>query len=152
MRHQWFQKDQLKTQLEDLKFENANDISKIRYIKGLQIIKILYEKVLGLDHHFASVRTFSEISKMANPNQYPEFEKVKNLVKEKKDKKQGYDLTAILGTNTIVSVINTFSNMMVSNLSKEEKEKELANIECILDFTRINLFKLIMNLEKLKMK
>jgi hypothetical protein len=118
----------------------------------LQIIKILYEKVLGLDHHFASVRTFSEISKMANPNQYPEFEKVKNLVKEKKDKKQGYDLTAILGTNTIVSVINTFSNMMVSNLSKEEKEKELANIECILDFTRINLFKLIMNLEKLKMK
>jgi hypothetical protein len=129
------QKDQLKTQLEDLKFENANDISKIRYIKGLQIIKILYEKVLGLDHHFASVRTFSEISKMANPNQYPEFEKVKNLVKEKKDKKQGYDLTAILGTNTIVSVINTFSNMMVSNLSKEEKEKELANIECILDFT-----------------
>ena len=25
--------------------------------------------------------------------------------------------------------------MMVSNLSKEEKEKELANVECILDFT-----------------
>ena len=40
---------------------------------------------MSLDHHFASVRTFSEISKMANPNQYPEFEKVKNLVKEKKD-------------------------------------------------------------------
>lgn len=129
------QKDLLKDQLEQLKFDNVSDISKIRYIKGLQIIKILYEKVLSLDHHFASVRTFSEISKMANPNQYPEFEKVKNLVKEKKDKKQGYDLTSILGTNTLVSVINTFSNMMVSNLSKEEKEKELAKIECILDFT-----------------
>ena len=129
------QKDQLKDKLEQLKFDNVTDISKIRYIKGLQVIKILYEKVLSLDHHFASVRTFSEISKMANPNQYPEFEKVKNLVKERKDKKQGYDLTSILGTNTLVSVINTFSNMMVSNLSKEEKEKELANVECILDFT-----------------
>lgn len=129
------QKDALKDNLAKLKFDNAADISKIRYIKGLQIIKILYEKVLSLDHHFASVRTFSEISKMANPNQYPEFEKVKNLVKEKKDKKQGYDLTSILGTNTLISVINTFSNMMVSNLSKEEKEKELATIECILDFT-----------------
>jgi len=129
------QKDQLKDKLEQIKFDNVTDISKIRYIKGLQVIKILYEKVLSLDHHFASVRTFSEISKMANPNQYPEFEKVKNLVKERKDKKQGYDLTSILGTNTLVSVINTFSNMMVSNLSKEEKEKELANVECILDFT-----------------
>ena len=128
-------KDQLKTVLERLKFEAETDISKIRYLKGLQIIKILYEKVLGLDHHFASVRTFSEISKMANPNQYPEFEKLKNLVKDKKDKKQGFDLTSILGTNTLVSVISTFSNMMVSGLSKEEKEKELANIECILDFT-----------------
>jgi hypothetical protein len=129
------QKDVLKDEIEQLKLENASDISKIRYIKGLQIIRILYEKVLGLDHHFASVRTFSEISKMANPNQYPEFEKIKNLVKERKDKKQGFDLTSILGSNTLISVINTFSNMMVSNLSKEEKEKELANVECILDFT-----------------
>lgn len=129
------QKDELNENLKKLELENASDISKIRYIKGLQIIKILYEKVLGLDHHFASVRTFSEISKMANPNQYPEFEKIKELVKAKREKKQGVDLTSVLGTNTLVSVINTFSNMMVSGLSKEEKEAELAKIECILDFT-----------------
>ncbi len=128
-------KDQLKDSCTRIQLENASDISKIRYIKGVQIIKILYEKVLSLDHHFASVRTFSEISKMANPNQYPEFEKVKNLIKDKRDKKQRFDLTSILGTNTLVSVINTFSNMMISGLSKEEKETELAKIECILDFT-----------------
>ncbi len=129
------EKDQLKDILEKTNLETETNISKIRYLKGLQIIKILYEKILNLDHHFASVRTFSEISKMSNPNQYPEFEKIKNLVKDIKDKKQGFDLTSILGTNTLVSVISTFSNMMVSGLSKEEKEKELANIECILDFT-----------------
>ena len=128
-------KDQLQTELKNLEVKNISDISKIRYIKGLQIIKILYEKVLGLDHHFASVRTFSEISKIANPNQYPEYSKVVEIIKAKRDKKNSVDLTAILGSNTIVSVVNTFSNLLISNLSKEEKDIELKKIECILDFT-----------------
>lgn len=128
-------KDILKEKIAALKVSNANDISKIRYLKGLQIIRLLYEKVLSLDHHFASVRTFAEINKIANPNQYPEFEKLKTLVNTKKDKKQGFDLTSILGTNPLVSVISTFSNMVVSGLTKEEKESELNDISCILDFT-----------------
>ena len=129
------QKDQIQDQIKQLQKSNANDISKIRYLKGLQIIKILYEKVLSLDHHFASVRTFNEISKIANPNQYPEYSKLKELVAAKKDKKSGFELTTLLGTNPIASVVQTFGNMMTSSLSKEEKEKELAKVECILDFT-----------------
>lgn len=129
------QKDILKTRLQSLKQSNAKDITKVRYIKGLEIIRLLYEKVLSLDHHFASVATFSEINKIANPNQYPEYDRLKSLVKSKRHKKEGFDLTNVLGTNTLVSVINTFSNMMVSDLSKEEKEEELQNIDCILDFT-----------------
>jgi hypothetical protein len=129
------QKDFLKTEIENLNLETNADISKVRYIKGIQIMKILYEKVLSLDHHFASVRTFSEINKISNPNQYPEFEKVKELVNKKKDKKASLDLTAILGANPLISVINTFSNLVVSGLSKEEKDAELHKIDCILDFT-----------------
>lgn len=129
------EKDQINSEIKQLINDNSTDISKIRYIKGLQIIKILYEKVLSLDHHFASIRTFNEINKISNPNQYPEFEKLKSLVSSKKDKKTGLDLTSILGTNTIVSVVQTFTNMLNSSLTKEEKEKELGNIECILDFT-----------------
>ncbi len=129
------EKDQINLEIKQLIKDNTSDISKIRYIKGLQIIKILYEKVLSLDHHFASIRTFNEINKISNPNQYPEFEKLKNLVTSKKDKKTGFDLTSVLGTNTIVSVIQTFTNMLNSSLTKDEKEKELGNIECILDFT-----------------
>lgn len=128
-------KDEIKNKMQIELEDAASDISKIRYIKGLQIMKILYEKVLGLDHHFASVRTFSEISKIANPNQYPEFEKVKDLVKNKKDKKFDFDLTSILGANPLAACISTFSNMLVSNLSKEEKEGELAKVDCIIDFT-----------------
>ncbi|NBL65072.1 hypothetical protein GV828_07655 [Flavobacterium sp. NST-5] len=129
------EKDKLRESIQKLKTDNASDISRIRYLKGLQIIRILYEKVLSLDHHFASVRTFSEINKIANPNQYPEFTKVKEMLQNKRDKKLGFDLTSILGTNTLVSVVNTFSNMLVSGLTKEEKEAELKNIECIIDFT-----------------
>jgi hypothetical protein len=128
-------KDLVKSEIENLKTDVNTDISKIRYIKGMQIMKILYEKVLSLDHHFASVRTFSEVNKISNPNQYPEFEKVKELVKKKKDKKAGFDLTSILGTNPYISIVSTFANLLVSGLSKEEKDVELQKIDCILDFT-----------------
>lgn len=129
------EKDRINTEIKKLINETSGEISKIRYLKGLQIIKILYEKVLSLDHHFASVRTLNEINKISNPNQYPEYEKLKELVSAKKDKKNGIDLTSILGTNTVVSLVQTFTNMLGSSLTKEEKEKELANVECILDFT-----------------
>jgi hypothetical protein len=129
------EKDQIKSEIKQLMVETTGEISKVRYLKGLQIIKILYEKVLSLDHHFASVRTLSEINKISNPNQYPEYEKLKEIVSAKKDKKTGLDLTSILGTNTVVSLVQTFTNMMGSSLTKEEKEKELSNVECILDFT-----------------
>jgi hypothetical protein len=129
------EKDKITTELTILQNENENEISKIRYLKGLQIIKILYEKVLSLDHHFASVRTLNEINKISNPNQYPEYTKLKEIVSGKKDKKTGFDLTSILGTNTIVSVVQTFTNMLGSSMTAGEKEKEIGNVECILDFT-----------------
>lgn len=129
------QKDIIKTEISALINDTNGEISKIRYIKGLQIIKILYEKILSLDHHFASVATLNEINKISNPNQYPEYEKLKDLVNTKKDKKNNFNLTSVLGTNTLVSVVQTFTNMIGSTLSKEEKEKELANVDCILDFT-----------------
>ena len=129
------EKDLIKREIAVLQTEVTSEISKIRYLKGLQIIKILYEKVLSLDHHFASVRTLNEINKMSNLNQYPEYEKLKELVSAKKDKKTGFDLTSVLGTNTIVSLVQTFTSMTNSSMSKDEKEKELGNVACILDFT-----------------
>lgn len=128
-------KDHIRDEIVKLSNDNSADVSRIRYIKGLQIIKILYEKILSLDHHFASVRTLSEINKISNPNQYPEYSKLKDVLAARKDKKSSLDLTALLGTNTIVSIVQTLTNMVGSSLTKEEKDKELASIECILDFT-----------------
>jgi len=128
-------KDRLVSDLKKLQNENNSDISKVRYLKGLQVIRILYEKVLSLEHHFASVRTMNEINKMSNPNQYPEYDKLKEILKSKRDKKFAVDLTSMLGTNTLISVVQTFTNMIGSTLTKDEKESEIKNVECILDFT-----------------
>ncbi len=112
-----------------------DDLSKIRYIKGVSVIKSLYEKVLALDHHFASVYTFSEINKISNPNHYPEFDKLKDHLKSKKSKSFSFNLSGILGENVYTSVMQTFLNLFTSDISGSNKEEELSKVECILDFT-----------------
>jgi low affinity Fe/Cu permease len=122
---------------EEFKKEQNNsgiEISKLRYVKGLQIIKLLYDKILSLDHHFSTVKTFSEISKIANPNNYPEFGKVKDILKSQKEKKS-FDISGLLNGNIIATAIQTFQSLLTSSLNKSEKEDELKKIECILDFS-----------------
>ena len=80
-------KNQLQERLEFTKLSEVSDLSKIRYLKGLQIIKLLYEKMLSLDHHFASVATFNEINNLSNPNHYPSFVKHKQTIKNNASKK-----------------------------------------------------------------
>lgn len=114
----------------------ASEISKVRYLKGLQIIKILYEKTLSLDHHFSSVATFNEINNISNPNNYPEFVKLKDEISSTKEKKTGFNLSSILGeniyTSVVYSIVSLFTN---SNTSQTQKEENIKDVECILDFT-----------------
>ena len=130
------EKDQLQDALETNKLAEASDISKIRYLKGLQIIKILYEKTLTLDHHYASVATFNEINNLSNPNNYPEFVKMKDEMTSQKDKKSGFQLSSILGSNIYTSVIHSMVTLFNHpSADKQEKEESLKEVECILDFT-----------------
>ncbi len=129
------QKDALQQQLNELADSERSNIQKIRYIKGLSIIKLLYEKVLSLDHHFSSLVTFNEINKISNPNNYPKFEKVKELIKEKTDKKNRLKLTNLLGQNMYTATIDMFIGLFSADAKPEEKQAELENIQCILDFT-----------------
>ncbi len=126
--------------LEDIQEKSKNsyisDISKIRYLKGLQIIKILYEKTLSLDHHFSSVATLNEINRISNPNNYSEFQEVKTTLVEKRDKKSGFNISSLLGNNIYTSVIHSFVSLFTDDKTEiSEKEANLKDIECILDFT-----------------
>jgi hypothetical protein len=130
------EKDVLKEKLKQNKISEGNDISKIRYLKGLQIIKILYGKTLALDHHFATVSTLNEINKIANPNNYQEFSNIKEFIANKNEKKQGFDLSEILGSNIYTSIIHSFVSLFNNtSATKQEKDSSIKNIECILDFT-----------------
>jgi hypothetical protein len=128
-------KDSLMDALARLQFSEASDISKVRYRKGIQIIKILYEKVLSLDHHFAAVRTFNEISNLSNPNHYTEFQKVKEMLNTQTDKKKGFELTEILDKNIYTSIVSSLFKIFTSNKDRSEKTADLKNVECVIDFT-----------------
>lgn len=129
-------KEYLKDQISLNMISQASDISKVRYLKGLEIIKILYEKVLSLDHHFASVATFNEINNLSNPNHYPEFVKLKDVISNKENKKKGFSLSGILGDNIYTSILHSFVSLFNNeSASKQEKEQNLKEVECILDFT-----------------
>jgi len=129
-------KDSLKDQIALVKNKERINISKIRYLKGLEIIKIIFEKTLALDHHFSSVSTFNEMSNMSNPNSYPEFASVKQLLASQNKKKVGFDLSGLLNSNIYTSVIHSFISIFTSTeSSKQEKETSIKEIECILDFT-----------------
>lgn len=129
-------KNDLEAQLNVNNLSEATEISKIRYLKGLQIIKILYDKTLSLDHHFSSVATFNEINDLSNPNHYPEFTKLKETIKSKAERKRGFGLSELLGENIYTSVMHSLMSLFTnSKYSKEEKEANLEAVECILDFT-----------------
>ncbi len=128
-------KDIIRHRLRQLELTEQTQIFKIRYLKGLSVIRILYEKVLDLDHHFASIVTFREINKMANPNHYPEFLKVKEIIERKKDRKKSFELPSLLSQNLYVSTITTLINLFNASVSPKDKERDLEKIQCILDFT-----------------
>ncbi|MFK7758303.1 MAG: hypothetical protein AB8B53_15340 [Flavobacteriales bacterium] len=129
------EKELLRTQLEEVEFQEEFEICKVRYVKGLQVVKILYEKVLSLDHHFASARTFSEINKLSNPNSFQEFSNIKDLLKDHKKKGNNLELPDVLGGNVFASFAEVLINISGSDLSEKEKTESLSEVECILDFT-----------------
>lgn len=123
-------------QEEQLLAESQFNITKTRYRKGVELIKMVYEKVLALDHHFAALQTYQNIAQMTNPNAYPEFQNAKQLLEKKGNKSNNpLRLPAILETNPYVAIANTLVGFIVSPADNKEKEAEMDKIACIMDFT-----------------
>lgn len=60
---------------------------------------------------------------------------MKDLIKNKSNKKHNFNLTSVLGQNIYTSSIDMFIKLFNSDASPKEKESELKKIECIMDFT-----------------
>ncbi|MCB0569101.1 MAG: hypothetical protein KDC66_05035 [Phaeodactylibacter sp.] len=111
------------------------ELTKIRYKKGLELIRLLYEKVLGLDHHFSTLQTYQDIMMLSNPNAYPEFQRSKSLLEKRLKKENALQLPGILNSNPYLSTTFSLITSLIGSGDTSEREKELSEVSCILDFT-----------------
>ncbi len=128
-------KMELESKIENVETEANLAFTKHRYKKGVVMIKMIYEKILGLDHHFTSLQTFQHISALTNPNSFPEFLKNKDAINEKFNKKKSIALPQVFESNPFVSLTTTLISSLLGGGEKEEKEKDLEKVSCVLDFT-----------------
>ena len=113
----------------------SNNAIEIRYRKGLDLIKLLYEKVLGLEHHFSGMAVYQNVDVLSNPNSYPEFAKAKNLFEEKKTQKVGFTLPTMLDSNPFLSATFALVSGLFGGSKKETSNEDYNKLACILDFT-----------------
>lgn len=124
--------------IEQIKYEEevlGVELTKLRYKKGLEIIRLLYEKVLGLDHHFSSLQTYQNITSLSNPNAYPEYQNSKTVLEKQLKKENALQLPLLLETNPYLSPAFSLITSVLGTGNKMQRENELDNISCILDFT-----------------
>ncbi len=111
------------------------DLLKIRYRKGIDLIKLLYEKILALDHHFSGMKIYQNISMLSNPNSYPEFLEVRSLLEQRLKKKNLLQLPPVLESNPYLSATFSIVSAMLGEAEPKDRSQDLQRIACILDFT-----------------
>ena len=117
----------------DAKQEHA--YLKARYYKGIEIIKIIYEKLLSLDHHYSGMQTYQNIMLLSNPHTYPDFQKTQATMKQRMKKNFAIKIPSFLETNPFVSATFSIVSSFLGDGDNKEREKELESMSCILDFT-----------------
>jgi hypothetical protein len=110
-------------------------MAKARYRKGLELIKIMYEKTLGLDHHFTSLKTFHNVAQLSNPNAYPEFQQTREVLEGRLKKENDVKVPQFLVGNPLISATFSLVASFLGEAEPKRKEKDLDKIACILDFT-----------------
>jgi len=124
---------------EEEKFKTAQtrevEILSDRCKKSFELIKFLYEKVLGLDHLFESTQTQHDIQKLSNPHSYAAFQEIDQLMEKRMKKKHDFELPVPLQNNLYVASTFSLLKAMIGSGKNEDKQKEFEKIACILDFT-----------------
>lgn len=119
------------------RIENAETLEmlKVRYGKGIDLIKVMYEKVLGLDHHFSSMQTYQNVAVLSNPNTFPAFKQIQGILKEKSNTRLGFSFPGIWESNAFLTATFSIVSSLLGKGRSEEKSAEINEISCVLDFT-----------------
>ena len=125
----------LMNKLEQLDMQMNISQLKIRYRKGIDLIRLMYEKILGLDHHFTGLHTYQHINVLTNPHSYPAFQKTQEIIQKNKNRRYNMQLPSLLNSNPFIAATFTMVSVLIGENSSKEKEEDMENIACILDFT-----------------
>ena len=106
-----------------------------RYQNGIDIIKLLYEKLLDLDHHLTSINTFNDIHDLTNLNNYPEFIEVREALIKDTRQKSSIALPPFLQQNIFVTMGYTLLSSVFGEGNMDKRNDDINNIACLLDFT-----------------
>ena len=126
---------QLEDALRNIESEADLKKTKLRYQKGIEILKMLYEKVLSMDHHFTSLKAQQEMLKISNPHNYPEFKEARGVIEDKMKKKFDFSLPAVLQVNPYLSTAFSLVGLMLGGKDDKDKKADVEKIACIMDFT-----------------
>jgi hypothetical protein len=133
-----WEKIELGEALDELEREADLKVAKLRYQKSIEMLKIVYEKILSMEHHFASLKAHQQTYRISNPNEYPEFKEVRNMVDDKMKKKMGFQVPQLVHVNPYLSAAFSIAGVFLGEGNKEEKalkKEQMEKIACIMDFT-----------------
>lgn len=130
-----WEKIQLEETLDALQEDHELKLLKVRYRKSIEIVKMLYEKVLSMDHHLSSLKAQQGLSNLSNPHNYPEFKETKAIIEDRMKKKFNFQMPTILQTNPFLSAAFSIVGMAVGGGEDKEKKENIDKIACVLDFT-----------------
>ena len=116
-------------------YEHEIELVILRYQKGIELLKMVYEKILSLDHHFTSLSTYQDLASMSNPNNYPQFAGIKDQLKSKTKSKHRIQLPDLLDNNSLFSMGYALIYSFFGTDGKKDRQQTLEDISCLLDFT-----------------
>lgn len=129
------EKSKTEAEMQKLISETELQVLRLRYRKSVEIIKMLYEKILSIDHHFSGLKAHQLIAKISNPHEYAEFKEIKTVLDERMKKKFGFGMPSIMESNPILAAVFSVVGLAVTNGDDKLKKDQLESINCILDFT-----------------
>ncbi|TNE50780.1 MAG: hypothetical protein EP344_17080 [Bacteroidetes bacterium] len=107
---------------------------RLRYRKSIDMLKLLYEKILSMDHHFTSLRTNHQILRISNPHTYPEFTGIRRQLEDRLQRRFHFTLPAFMGSNPYLSAMYSLAGLALGGGNRLEQD-QMERLSCILDFT-----------------
>jgi len=129
------EKIQLEEKIRRFGAETEMKLLRLRYRKSIEMLKLLYEKILSMDHHFTGLRTSQQVARISNPHEYPAFKEVKTLLQDRMKKKYAFALPALMEGNPYLSAVFSIVSLTLSGNETKLNKEQLDQISCILDFT-----------------